>query len=169
MRSLSRAFSLALIAGLAGSIIAPSAVRAEDPPGFAAATAANRMLCVHDVAAGQTLTMRSAASGTATTVAELPAGTCGLKLAGRCEGDWCEMSLAEKKGWVPWRFVGIYEVPSASQSVTARPEPPQPRRSAAAPPPASSAPRAGAPPASSRPSEPPRRTVAASAPAAHRA
>lgn len=85
--------------------------------------AQQRALCVHDVPAGQVLRVRSGPALTAGIVGEFKSAACGVKLAGRCEGDWCVMALDGTKGWVDTRYIGIYELPdSAAQQTTHAPK-----------------------------------------------
>lgn len=82
--------------------------------GTATASAQQRTLCVHDVPADQALRVRSGPGTGATVIGEFSAGACGVRLVGRCEGDWCQMALGTKSGWVDTRHIGIYEVPAGT-------------------------------------------------------
>ncbi len=79
-----------------------------------AAAAEKRALCVHDVPAGQALRVRSGPGYSAVVIGEFRSGACGVRLIGRCDGDWCEMALGGNSGWVNTRYIGIYELPGST-------------------------------------------------------
>ena len=47
-------------------------------------------------------------------IGRFPAKSCGVSLAGRCEGEWCDMALGETRGWVNSKHIGVYELPRAA-------------------------------------------------------
>lgn len=87
--------------------------------GAGAAGAETRALCVHDVPAGQVLRVREGPGYAAAVTGEFHSGACGVRLVGRCDGDWCEMALGAKVGWVNTRYIGIYALPGADATKTA--------------------------------------------------
>jgi len=80
-----------------------------------------RTTCVHGVASGA-LNARAGPGLDKEVVARFSRNDCGLRLVGRCEGDWCEMSGPRARGWVDTRYVGIYEIPKTAAEAK------QPRR-----------------------------------------
>lgn len=128
---------LALTAVVAASMDVP----ARSAEGHAAA---EHTLCVHGVVAGS-LNVRSGPGLDRPVVAKFGRLDCGLRLAGRCEANWCDMEGSHARGWVLASYVGIYEIPppeptprvagsEAARRVPARhPPKPAPRMPATAP------------------------------------
>lgn len=73
--------------------------------------AQQRTLCVHGLEAPAGLNVRSGPGPDARVIARFPAKACGVRLAGRCEGEWCVMALGQTSGWVNTKHIGVYEVP----------------------------------------------------------
>lgn len=71
-----------------------------------------RFLCVHGVQEGDHLDVRAGPGPARGLIARLPSDACGLTLAGKCSGAWCEMALGQTRGWIDTRHVGIYELPA---------------------------------------------------------
>ena len=78
------------------------------------ASAQQRTLCVHGINAPDRLSVRSAPQSNGRVIAQFPAKTCGIRLAGRCEGAWCEMARGRTFGWVDTQYIGVYELPGSS-------------------------------------------------------
>lgn len=78
--------------------------------------AQQRTLCVHGLEAPQSLTVRNGPGTTSRVVGRFPAKACGVRLAGRCSGDWCQMALGSTSGWVDTRHIGVYEVPASDDA-----------------------------------------------------
>jgi uncharacterized protein YraI len=89
------------------------------------ASAQKRMLCVHGVEAPGRLSGHARPSPDSPVVTTFPAKACGLRLAGRCSGTWCQMALGRRFGWVDSRSVGVYEHGRSSR--VAKPRRPAPR------------------------------------------
>ncbi len=85
-------------------------------------------------------------------VGSLPAGTCGIEVVSKCQSGWCEVALADRRGWIESRLVSVPE-----SAVTPRPPPakaaPPPAREAT---PASPIRQAAPPPSQPRPAPPAR-------------
>ena len=62
------------------------------------AAAQQRTLCVQGLEAPQALMVRSGPGLDSRVIGRLPAKACGVRLAGRCNGEWCEMALGETLG-----------------------------------------------------------------------
>ena len=78
------------------------------------ASAQQRTLCVHGLNAPDSLVVRTAPRAGGRVVARFPAKACGIRLAGRCDGAWCEMARGQTFGWVDTKFIGVYELPGAA-------------------------------------------------------
>ena len=90
--------------------------------------AQQRTLCVHGLQAPNKLSVRDGPGTNSRVIGHFEADACGVKLAGRCSGDWCQMALDTIKGWVDTRLIGVYEVPAGTKAsaATASPAPPRP-------------------------------------------
>lgn len=128
------------------------------------AAAAKRTLCVHGLEPPASLKLHSGPGADSAVLGSLPAKACGITLAGRCEGHWCQMSLGRSFGWVDTRNIGVYEVPEGARAANARPAakgaytpPAEAGKQAAAPAPAAppSGPPAGPPTAGTAQAVPP--------------
>lgn len=78
-----------------------------------------QLLCVHAVATGDSLPVRSGPGLHQSVTGRLGADDCGIRLVGACRDGWCEMARGEVRGWVDTRYVGIYELPMAASSASA--------------------------------------------------
>ncbi|MDX2158127.1 MAG: SH3 domain-containing protein [Hyphomicrobiaceae bacterium] len=107
--------SLGFVAFVAVALVARSELVAAQ----SASSGATRTLCVHDIGEGKTLNVRAKPALSAEVVGQLAANTCGLRLVGRCEGDWCQMAAGNVTGWVTTRYVGVYEYPTAAAGAPA--------------------------------------------------
>lgn len=92
----------------------------------AVAQVAGRTLCVHEAAAETGLGMHARPSRAAPVVARLPAGACGVTIAGRCADGWCEMALGAARGWVDTRHITVHDGPPPAAPGVSRPSPPPP-------------------------------------------
>ncbi|MGE0699066.1 MAG: SH3 domain-containing protein [Hyphomicrobiaceae bacterium] len=108
-----------LAAAAAFAAVWPSAAVADGK-----AALADRLLCVHGVATGGQLLVRDKPAPDGAVLAEVAADACGFQLAGRCEGDWCEMTRGQTRGWVDTRFIGVYEPASPTPKGAADIAPP---------------------------------------------
>ena len=82
----------------------------------APALAQQRTLCVHGIEAPAALNVRAGPGPDSRVIARFPAKACGVKLAGRCSGDWCQMVLGQTSGWVKTKHIGVYELPGGGQA-----------------------------------------------------
>lgn len=82
---------------------------------------AKRTFCVHGLEPPAELKVRSGPGDEAAVVGAFPAKACGITLAGRCEGHWCQMQLGRSFGWVDTRSIGVYELPATPRAATVRP------------------------------------------------
>ena len=118
----------ALIVALQSSLLVVAQGR--EAPGAANAArtdgGARRLLCVHGTEAGEALPVRSGPGNQYQALGHFPTDACGIRTAGSCRGDWCEMALGDIHGWVDTRFVGIYELPASPGAEGAAAEPPSP-------------------------------------------
>lgn len=89
------------------------------------AVAQKRTLCVYGVEAPGRLQAYARPSADSAVVATFPAKACGLRMAGRCSGSWCQMALGRRFGWVDSRSVGVYEAPRQAQVARRRPKAPR--------------------------------------------
>jgi len=96
---------LAMLLQIVLLVAAPAPGRAEASGGKG-----ERTLCVHGVADDATLAVHARPAGRSRIIGRLQPGACGLKLAGRCRGEWCDMVLGDVRGWVSSRYVGVYEL-----------------------------------------------------------
>ena len=85
-----------------------------------AAAAGRRTLCVHGIEPPNALKVHSGPGEDSAVLGAFPAKACDLKLAGRCQGHWCQMSLGKSFGWVDTRHVGVYELPDGNRAATVR-------------------------------------------------
>lgn len=105
------------------------------------AQAQQRTLCVHGLEAPTALLVRSGPGPNNSVIGRFPAKSCGIKLAGRCSGDWCQMAQGKTYGWVKTTHIAVYELPGApakdagSAAVAATAPPEQPESTATAEPP----------------------------------
>ncbi len=74
--------------------------------------------CVHDAERPTPLDVFSRPGGSGTITGQFPAQACGIKLAGRCAGTWCEMRFETLTGWVDSRRIAVYDSPEAAQQAT---------------------------------------------------
>lgn len=88
-----------------------------------AASAGRRTLCVHGIEPPNALKVHSGPGEDAAVLGTFPAKACDVKLAGRCLGHWCQMSLGKSFGWVDTRHIGVYELPEGARAATVRPVP----------------------------------------------
>ena len=115
------------------------------------AIAQQRTLCVHGLEAPTSLLVRSGPGVERNVIGRFPAKACGVRLAGRCVGEWCQMALGDTFGWVKTTHIAVYELPGTPAQPGTRPgvavaamEPPPPRvAKAEAPPARRPAPRVG--------------------------
>jgi SH3-like domain-containing protein len=153
--------SLSLVAPWRAAGLVAAVLGATAGPGFAQdrngragpagpqAPGPGRTLCVNEVPAPQSLLVRAGPSLSARITGRLAYDTCGILLVGPCDGDWCVMSHDGNRGWVNTRYIGVFEVPSATVAEPAAPGPPAPRalpRTATAAPSPAEAAKAPAPP-----------------------
>jgi uncharacterized protein YraI len=101
------------------------------PPGQMAGSTGERAgpptLCVATQGIGS-LDLRFGPSERHALLLRIPAGTCGLKVAGQCVGGWCEVEHAGRRGWADTRFIAVEErgaSPSAPVAVPMRRAEPQ--------------------------------------------
>lgn len=79
---------------------------------------ARRELCVHGLSSPDQLSVRAGPGPRHEVIASMPARACGVRLVGRCRGQWCEMALGQRAGWVQTRFIGVYEIPERPAAQT---------------------------------------------------
>lgn len=88
-----------------------------------ASAAGRRTLCVHGIEPPGTLKVHSGPGEDSAVLGGFPAKACDVKLAGRCQGHWCQMSLGNSFGWVDTRHIGVYELPDGARAASVRPVP----------------------------------------------
>ena len=81
-----------------------------------AALAQQRTLCVHGLQAPAALNVRAGPGPDSPVIARFPAKACGVRLAGRCSGEWCVMALGQTSGWVNTKHIGVYELPGGGRA-----------------------------------------------------
>ncbi len=92
--------------------------------------AQQRTLCVHGLASPQALKVHDGPGTNSRVIGRFEADACGVRLAGRCSGDWCQMALGNTKGWVDTRHIGVYEVPAGAKAAAAIATPASPKPAA---------------------------------------
>ena len=83
------------------------------------AAAQQRTLCVHGIADGQSLPVRSGPGAAHPVIGAFPARSCDIRLVGRCENPWCELAHGNVAGWVDTRSIGVYETPAQQEAPSA--------------------------------------------------
>ncbi len=128
----SKSIAIAVAGLIAGAISGVALTFSASP-----LAAQQRTLCVHGLEAPQALTVRDGPGTSSRVIGRFPAKACGVRLAGRCSGDWCQMALGNTKGWVDTRHIGVYELPKAATATApaapASPAPDKPATPLAAP------------------------------------
>ena len=88
-----------------------------------ASAAGRRTLCVHGIEPPGSLKVHSGPGDDSAVLGSFPAKACDVRLAGRCQGHWCQMSLGNSFGWVDTRHIGVYELPDGARAASVRPVP----------------------------------------------
>lgn len=89
-------------------LVAVVAALVSAAPSAEAQSTGSRELCVGGEGRSP-LRLRAGPSTGNKIVGSLPAGACGIRVAGKCASGWCEIELNGSKGWADSRFVVVRE------------------------------------------------------------
>lgn len=84
-------------------VVAPAPPAATQPATGAAEAGAQ--MCVHNVAAGDTLMVRAGPGPDQSLRYGYPAGACGIMLTGGCKDGWCPVDYRGYRGWAEQKFL----------------------------------------------------------------
>lgn len=83
-----------------------------------AAAKETRTLCVHDAPNNGALNVHSGPANDSAVTGQFPAKACNVRLTGKCQGSWCEMTFGGTSGWVDTTFIGVFETQKAASTTT---------------------------------------------------
>jgi SH3-like domain-containing protein len=78
----------------------------------------NRTLCVHNVPGDGALDVHASPANDSAVTGHFAAKACNVRLTGKCQGSWCEMTHDGTSGWVDTTYIGVFETARKSASAS---------------------------------------------------